>query len=171
MAKSKMKSPKVSAVEAKTYRCVIMRGVSGSGKSTYIAKHCKGASVCSADDFFLEVVGEGKTYSFDPKRLGEAHSWCMRKFLRAVTHPDPIARSEFVVVDNTNTMLWEFMGYVQVASAMGYEVEVVEMKTDPAVAAARNTHGVPASKVADMARRFQYIPPFINVKSTIVKGQ
>lgn len=168
--KNKNVGPKVSLAESRTFLLAIIRGVSGSGKSTYTAKHYPGAVICSADDFFIEVVGEGKGYVFDPKRLGEAHSWCMRKFIRAVTHLDPMARASLVVVDNTNLALWEFMGYFQVASAMGYKVEVVRMDTPPHVAAARNQHGVPASKVNDMARRFQNIPPFLGIQEKVVKG-
>lgn len=151
-------------------RVVILRGISGSGKSTYTAKHCKGAKVVSADNYFTEVLGEGKAYKFDASKLGEAHRWCMEKFVRAITHIDPIARAPFVVVDNTNLALWEFMGYVQVAQAMGYEVEIVRMDTPPHVAAARNVHGVPANKVEDMARRFQNIPPFLRLTEKVVKG-
>lgn len=151
-------------------KVVIMRGISGSGKSTYVAKHCSGAKVFSADNFFTEVVGEGKAYVFDAKRLGEAHRWCMHKFIRAVTHQDPIGRAESVVVDNTNLQLWEFMGYVQVAQAMGYEVQIVQMETPVHVAAKRNVHGVPPNKVEDMSRRFQRLPSFLGLNEKIVKG-
>ncbi|MFA6049971.1 MAG: ATP-binding protein [Candidatus Paceibacterota bacterium] len=161
---------KVSVADSVQRKVVILRGVSGSGKSTYTAKHCAGALVCSADNFFTEVVGEGKGYVFDAKRLGEAHSWCMQKFIRAVTHMDPIARAALVVVDNTNLQLWEFMGYYQVASAMGYTVEVVRMDTPARIAGARNLHGVPVGKVVDMERRMQNIPPFLGLRETVVKG-
>jgi len=147
-----------------------MRGISGSGKSTYIAKHYPKAYICSADDFFTQVVGGGKAYVFDAKQLGDAHRWCMNKFIRAVTHIDPLGRAALVVVDNTNLALWEFMGYYQVATAMGYEVSVIRMDTPPEVAGKRNLHGVPVGKVVDMARRFQFIPSFLGVNEKIVKG-
>lgn len=151
-------------------KVVIMRGISGSGKSTYSQKHYPKAYRCSADDFFTEVVGEGKSYVFDPRRLGEAHRWCMERFIRATTHKDPLGKAPLVVVDNTHLQMWEFMGYVQVAQAMGYEVEVVRMDTPTEVAAKRNTHGVPFNKVEDMSRRFQHIPSFLGLNEKIVKG-
>ena len=147
-----------------------MRGISGSGKSTLSRKRWPKGCRCSADDFFTEVVGGGKAYVFDAKRLGEAHRWCMNKFIRAVTHIDPIGRAPLVIVDNTNLALWEFMGYYQVATAMGYEVTVVRMDTPPEVAGKRNVHGVPVGKVVDMARRFQHIPSFLGIEEEVVKG-
>lgn len=152
-------------------KVVIMRGVSGSGKSTYAAKHFAKAYRCSADDYFTEVLGEGKTYAFDARKLGEAHRWCMERFIRAVTHRDPLGRADLVVVDNTNLQLWEFMGYVQVAQAMGYEVSIFRMNTPVEVAARRNLHGVPLNKVEDMSRRFQNIPPFLGLNEKLVSGQ
>ena len=165
-----MKTNKASREASIVRKCTILRGIAGSGKSTYIRKNHPDAIVCSADDYFLEVLGEGKNYIFDATKLGEAHKWCMQKFINATTHRDPLGRATTVVVDNTNIMLWEFMGYVQVASAMGYEVEVVRMDTPAHVAAGRNVHGVPANKVEDMARRFQFIPPFLRVSEKLVKG-
>ena len=151
-------------------RVVILRGISGSGKSTYVSRNLPSAEVCSADQYFIDVLGEGKEYRFDPKRLGDAHRWCMQRFIRATTHRDPLGRAALVVVDNTNLQLWEFMGYVQIAQAMGYEVEIVRMDTPVHVAAKRNLHGVPANKVEDMSRRFQNIPPFLGLNEKIVKG-
>ena len=162
---------KVSREQATVRKCLIMRGISGSGKSTYIRKNCPpDAVICSADDYFTAVLGEGKSYAFDASKLGDAHKWCMQKFLNATTHRDPIGRASFVVINNTNIAFWEFAGYVQVAQAMGYEVEIVKMDTPPHIAAERNLHGVPRNKVEDMARRFQFIPPFLRLTEKVVKG-
>lgn len=147
-----------------------MRGISGSGKSTYSKKNFPEAYRCSADDFFTEVVGEGKAYVFDAKRLGEAHRWCMERFIRATTHRDPLGKAALVVVDNTHLQLWEFMGYVQIAQAMGYEVQIIQLETPVQIAAKRNVHGVPPGKVEDMSRRFQRLPSFLGLNEKIVKG-
>lgn len=140
----------------------IMRGISGSGKSTYIRNHIPGAYVCSADDFFIDPDG---IYQFDRNKLGEAHRWCYNKFLTALTD-----WRENVVVDNTNTQLFELYGYAQLAWAYGYDVRVVRMDTPVEVAAARNLHGVPHAGVKAMQDRFQTIPPFLGISETIVKG-
>ena len=143
-------------------RVIIMRGISGSGKSTYTRFHLPGAHVCSADQFFIDPQG---VYQFDARKLGEAHRWCYRNFLTALVNEwDPI------VVDNTNTQLFEFYGYVQLAWAYDYKVEVIRMDTPVEVAAARNLHGVPPAGVKAMQDRFQSIPPFLGISETIVKG-
>jgi len=145
-------------------KVIILRGVSGSGKSTYTRTHHPAALVCSADDFF---IGEDGVYRFDGTRIKDAHKWCMRKFVDALRGMDSSQDRE-IVVDNTHTMLWEFSGYVQVAEAHGYEVEIVRMDTPVDVAAARNTHGVPLKAVQGMADRFQKVLPWW--KETVVKG-
>lgn len=146
-------------------RIIIMRGVSGSGKSTYTKKYYPDAVVCSADDYFIEPVT--LKYDFKPALIGEAHKWCMHKFVEYATRPVE-SQPEVVVVDNTHTMLWEFSGYVQVAEAYGHSVEIVRMETPVAVCAARNTHGVPAKAVESMAQRFQKCLPWW--KETVVSG-
>ena len=143
-------------------RVVIMRGISGSGKSTYIKKHLPGAFVCSADDFF---VGSDGTYNFVEEKLRDAHKTCFRKFLGALSD-----WRELIVVDNTNTQLFEFSGYIGLAQAYDYPVEVVQLDTPVEVASARNLHGVPATIVQAMANSFQSIPTYFGVSETIVKG-
>lgn len=124
----------------------ILRGISGSGKSTYTAANLPNAFVASADKFFMR---DGD-YKFDPKQLGNAHSWCFRQFEAALQQG-----VDEVVLDNTNTKLWEFEKYVAAAEKYGYAVTVVRLKVDPKIAAARNLHGVPADKVQQMQDRFE----------------
>jgi predicted kinase len=124
----------------------ILRGVSGSGKSTFArereryweAGSCD-AVVVSADDAF---TGPDGAYTFDPAGLGEAHADCLRRFMAA------LARSvEGVIVDNTNTTAVEMAPYYAVAKAYGYHVTIVTVLCNVAEAAARNTHGVPEKSV------------------------
>ena len=67
------------ATAAACRRCIIMRGLPGSGKSTRARQHVAaaagaGSTVCSADDYFV-ALGGGK-YRFDPRQLGAAsHGW------------------------------------------------------------------------------------------------
>lgn len=128
----------------------ILRGISGAGKSTYTRTFLPSALVCSADLFF-ELGGDG--YKFDASKLGQAHQWCFSQFEAALQRG-----VENVVVDNTNTKLWEFKNYVAAAAKYGYTVQVVRLTVDPKVAAARNVHGVPADKVQQMQDRFQDFP-------------
>lgn len=124
----------------------ILRGISGSGKSTYTKANFPNAFVASADNFFVK----DDVYTFDPTKLGNAHAWCFRQFEDALQRGD-----DAVVVDNTNTKLWEFKSYVETAAKYGYDVKVIRLAVDPLIAAARNLHGVPAEKVQQMQNRFQ----------------
>ena len=133
-------------------KVIIMRGLPGSGKSTYLNEKEPTAVVCSADDFF--VTDEG-VYLFDPKKLPQAHQACMRKFLDATA-----ARMPLIAVDNTNISLWECSPYVSVAEALGYAVEVIRVDADPEICAARNTHNVPIEAVRRMAARFEKSLPW-----------
>ena len=127
----------------------ILRGISGAGKSTYTNKHLSHAVVCSADHYF----GHGKNYRFDASKLGAAHNQCFELFKEAVNAGKPD-----IVIDNTNTMLKEFKRYIEYAEQHGYKVHVVRLVVDPKIAAKRNVHDVPPSKVQQMQDRFMDYP-------------
>ena len=124
----------------------IMRGVQGSGKSTWVSKLPESFVRLSADNYYMN---NGK-YEFDPSKIGTAHNWCLDLFLRAVRDFD-------VVVDNTNIEIWEFAPYYRVAEAVGRPVQIVEMVCDPEIAAARNIHGVSRRVVIKKHKRLMKI--------------
>ncbi len=133
----------------------IMRGIPGAGKSTRAREIAKSYSlfcICSADHFFEDDKGN---YSFNPKLLSEAHKYCRELTDEAMCNETPC-----VIVDNTNTREWEFKPYLELADKYGYKVhiEVVGDFDDKSILkyAERNTHGVPAEKVIEMARRFEW---------------
>lgn len=142
-------------------RVKIFRGLPGSGKSTMAKEHAYGEeryAIVSADNYFM-VDGE---YRFDPTRIGEAHTACMRAFLDALKLDTPL-----VIVDNTNTTIAEVTPYRLVALAMGYEVEIIRVECHPEICAKRNTHGVPAATIEKMAARFEPIPAFLGGEQTV----
>lgn len=152
-------------------KVTILRGPSGVGKSTEAAKmdslHMvdRGFTmVVSADDWFTDESG---VYRFDPKQLSEAHANCMRRFIDLLTnsHDD-----DLVIVDNTNTTIWEISPYVLVAQAFGIPFEIVTVNSplSDEELAARNRHGVPARTIAAQRQRIMEnpLPPWW--KSTTV---
>jgi predicted kinase len=135
----------------------ILVGVPGSGKSHHTAS-LTGAVVVSADHYFVEVGGG--VYAFDPTKLGAAHGQCLRRYTEALQRGE-----SHVVVDNTNTTTLEMAPYVSLALAYGYAVTIVRVTCDPAIAAARNTHGVPEGAIRAMHARIEAtfqtgLPPF-----------
>jgi predicted kinase len=131
----------------------IMRGVSGSGKSTRAKELTRGkpnTMICSADDFFMK----NGHYEFDQRMLSQAHAWCRGKFQAALE-----MGLEIIVVDNTNTQHWEYKDYVDLATAYGCTVEVERVgeldETSLRTYANRNKHGVPLEVLRKQAKRFE----------------
>ena len=136
----------------------IVAGAPGSGKSTWIRKNVPaGAVVCSADHWFEDsTTGE---YRWNPREIGTAHRACMDKYVSALSNEFV----ENIVVDNTNTKPREMKDYVRLANDQGITPTVVYVSGDPAVAAARNVHGVGAATVQRMhdqlEQTFKSFPP------------
>lgn len=147
-------------------KVIIMRGIPGSGKSSYVAKQWPNAIVCSADHFFVDETGN---YRFDPNKIGEAHLACQRKFTDLVLTRSALFEEEVVVVDNTNTQLYEMAFYIGLCNVYDIPFEIHRMDTPVEVCAARNVHGVPPERVRQMAARMESVPPFIG-KEIIVSG-
>lgn len=143
-------------------RITIMRGVSGSGKTTkarelmeeFLEQHPGGTvHICSADEFFINAK-TGK-YEFDGKKLGQAHAWCKGRAYAAMA-----LGADLVIVDNTNTQKWEYQPYLDMAYLFKYETDecvVGEFDDDSLLEyAQRNSHGVPLEAILKMADRFEH---------------
>lgn len=151
-------------------RVIIMQGVPGSGKSTFVSsvtESAKGSvTVVSADHYFTDpVTGE---YRFDPAKLGKAHAACMHNFLCACSRTFG-SSTHTVIVDNTNITVDQMSPYYLVGRAYEADIEIVRVATDPEVAASRNIHGVPRSSVLRMAKSMQDPPKFWDVTFRVVR--
>jgi predicted kinase len=134
-------------------KLILMRGLPGSGKST-LAKELAGqlGQVFSTDDYFSM---SGK-YIFNGSVLGEAHEWNQRRSLEAIRQRHPI-----VVIDNTNTTVWElrsYLSHIKLARELHYTVSIREPETDWRFSAnelfARGTHNVPQEHIEKMLKRY-----------------
>ncbi|XP_021340102.1 uncharacterized protein LOC110441305 isoform X2 [Mizuhopecten yessoensis] len=148
----------IEEVEAKIkagHKCFVMlRGLPGSGKSTLARKlqhtTSKPGVVLSSDDYFIQ----NGIYRFEPHLLSEAHEWNRLRTIQNLHNG-----CTPVVVDNTNTQVWEMKPYIKQAQKFGYDISFLEPDTQwkfqPKELARRNTHGVPLSKIRMMLERYE----------------
>ena len=145
--------------------CIILRGLSGAGKSYRARQHATDASdiglssiIVSADDFFTR----GGVYAWFASGLQRAHEDCFTRFVDAL-----IGGTNVVIVDNTNARVREFEMYAKVALLAGYDLRVDEIAPidDAQTRAwhARCVHNVPLATVLKRAAQWEAfdLPAFI----------
>ena len=97
---------------------LLVRGVSGSGKSSFVKTIAKMhfASPAylhyEADMYFYDSLGQ---YNFDRNKLHKAHEWCQQKTLEALED------NRCVVVSNTSATEAEVKTYQDIAKKAGAE--------------------------------------------------
>lgn len=119
----------------------IVRGVPGSGKSTWVRTHLH-IKAFEADDFFMR---DG-VYRYIPDMVPRAHAFCQRRCENAMK-----AGQEIIAVANTFTRKWEYSKYIELAEKYGYEIVIHVCKGNY-----RNIHNVPDDAIAKMRERFEY---------------
>jgi predicted kinase len=133
-----------------TKKLYIVRGVPGSGKSTF-ALNLVGSDflVCEADKYFV-VDGE---YLFDGSKLEEAHESCRN--LVETYMKDSLVNDQFyreIAVSNTFTKEWEMQPYFDLAKQYGYMVFTIIVENRHG---GTNQHGCPEDRVQAMRDRFE----------------
>jgi predicted kinase len=129
---------------------VLLRGLPGSGKSSFAKHMWSDFVICEADQFFYDPEGN---YNFDPSKLRDAHKYCRDKVETFMS--DNEKNSQFypeIVVSNTFTREWEMDEYFKLAKKYNYQVVslIVENRHGN-----KNVHGVPDSKIEEMKNRFE----------------
>ena len=123
----------------------IVRGIPGSGKSTF-AKSLVKKDYChkEADMFFVDRDGN---YNFEPSKIKDAHQWCQEEmdFLMRLEHSP-------VVVSNTFTQEWEMEPYFELAKTYGYKVFSIVVENRHG---GINQHDVPEEVLTKMRDRFE----------------
>lgn len=120
----------------------IIRGIPGSGKSTF-AKNIVNVYF-EADMFFVDGNG---VYNFDATKLGKAHSWCQHSVASAMK-----LGVDKIAVCNTFTKKWEMDPYFLLANEFGYRVFSIIVENHHG---GKNIHSVPEEKMEEMKNRFE----------------
>jgi predicted kinase len=127
----------------------LVRGLPGSGKSTFANTITNKFSICEADKFFYDKEGN---YNFDGSKLREAHKWCREQV--EIRMKDNQINEQFyphIVVSNTFTQQWEMDIYFGLANQYGYKVFSIIVENRHGGV---NEHGVPKEKLEQMKDRF-----------------
>lgn len=143
----------------------IIRGLPGSGKSTFARQLVGRGNYFEADMYFTDHFG---VYRFDPTKLQAAHAWCFSEVQKAMEsrytqYKDNIdgfegsylSCMEPVAVSNTFSQLWEIQPYLDLVKRPEYadwSVCIIEMQNN-----FENTHGVPTEAIERMRNRWEKI--------------
>jgi len=142
-------------------RVYILRGVSGSGKSTF-AKKIKNSKTHSTDSFFYK---SGR-YMFDISKVEEFHQKNFENYLNSLKR-----KKVNIIIDNTNLNPLFVQPYIEKAKAHGYKVILVDfIPKGREWHVKRNIHNVPKS-VIDFQKKeyFKYKKFFYSSVDKIIK--
>jgi len=128
----------------------LVRGLPGSGKTSFASAIWNDYAVCEADKFFYDKEGN---YNFDPSKLKEAHAWCKNEVeSKMIEHQNNQQYYPEIAVSNTFTQEWEMEDYFKLAEKYGYKVVSLIIENRHG---GQNVHGVPEDKLQIMKNRFQ----------------
>ncbi len=130
----------------------LVRGIPGSGKSTF-AKKLVGEDflVFEADKYFVNQ-DNGK-YEFDISKIKDAHKWCQNLVENCMK--DNMINNQYypeIAVSNTFTQEWEMEPYFDMAKKYGYNVFSIVVENRHGN---ESIHGVPEDKIKIMKERFE----------------
>ena len=118
----------------------IVRGLPGSGKSTYVRDHFPG--VFHVENDMLHV--KDGAYRFDQSRQMTAVTWCYEMIERALEH------GMDAVISNTFTQRRFILPYVELCERLNIPYRVIRMETQYG-----NIHDVPADVMKRMTDSFE----------------
>jgi deoxyadenosine/deoxycytidine kinase len=132
--------------ENNNLKLILIRGISGSGKTTYAKKLMQqdpSLSHYEADMVFYNDKGE---YKFNPSLIHQAHEWCQAK-----TRED-LSKGKSVIVSNTFTERWEMQAYLKMAEDYGAEVIIKKASGNY-----KNVHDLTPDKIEIQRKKWQNV--------------
>jgi predicted kinase len=126
-------------------KLILLRGIPGSGKSTFAKSISNESTGHIESDMFFVKDGE---YKFDGSRIKDAHNWCQD----VVGHWMNVNDFETIIVSNTFTQEWEMKPYMDMAKEWEYQVFSIIVENRHGGV---NQHGVPDEKLQQMNDRFE----------------
>jgi len=137
---------------------ILVRGVSGAGKSTIADMLSVYLHSCfSTDDMFM-VDGE---YKFDPSKLGKYHDATVQKVKDVMVDRqfeigsgEDLLTPTTIVVHNTFTQEWEMKPYFELAETFGWRVHTIIVENRHG---SKSIHDVPDDALKAQKERFEVI--------------
>lgn len=123
---------------------IIIRGLPGSGKSTFAKMMSNGHSVFSIDDYFTNEKGE---YHFIHTENHKAYKQCEENVRVAMKDGE-----EKIFLDNVFSLAWEIEPYFKMASEFNYTVHVVTVEK---YHDGKNIHQISEKQIAKMGEKYQ----------------
>lgn len=128
---------------------VIVRGLPGSGKSTY-AKTFEDTIIIEADMWWYR--NKNLEYQFDIEKLHEAHRWALQ------TVEALLASGQDVAIVNTNLAFKEAKGYIKFAKSIGCNIRVHTTNKEVNYG---SIHGVPSEVMNRMYNKMEDHSTFV----------
>jgi len=114
---------------------VILRGLTGSGKSVW-AKKQSGAYVCSSDSFFEN--------GYDPAKEVESHAHIRTKAVLGFQIREPL-----IIIDDFNIQVPEVEFYAKLSSLYGYDLTIYRFLQSPGMAVEKSRRSFTLEKCRD----------------------
>lgn len=127
---------------------IIVRGVSGSGKSTFarwLENNLSSWAYTATQKFEADQWFIDNDEPWNPKYLHTAHEWCQAEVKKS------LQEGCVTVVSNTTTTKKELEPYIKIATDLGVQYFVLIADGDY-----NNIHNVPEDKLCKQAQRFYF---------------
>jgi tRNA uridine 5-carbamoylmethylation protein Kti12 len=128
---------------------ILVRGLPGSGKSTYAQKLMQWKLATHHFEADMWMVDENGQYKYDRYRLAEVHTKCLEHAIDAAC----LAKYAVVVIANTFAEAWQLGPYLQFAIQFSHKFTVINMPN-----LYESTHNVPPEEMARMRSKWEKIP-------------